>query len=78
MIGSFEDGGDVFSKYIEKCRVAQLMAVCYVYGRFVYNIFVLKGPSTDDMYINITKKCCWVVSGLYMSGISLLQLIDLY
>jgi len=39
----FEDGGEVFSKGIEKCRLTQLRVVCYVYVRFINNTFLSKG-----------------------------------
>jgi hypothetical protein len=37
-----------------------------------------KGQSAVNTYIKITKRSCWVMSGLYLNGILFLQLIGLY
>jgi hypothetical protein len=40
--------------------------------------FFPKGPSAGNAYIGITMKSYWAMSGLYISEISLLKLIDIY
>jgi len=42
MICWFEDFCEVFSKGKEKCRLTQRRAVCYVYGEFIYSMFLSK------------------------------------
>jgi hypothetical protein len=44
-------------------------------GDLLTTCFGPKGPSSG---IKVTKKSYWVVSGLYVNGISFVQLIGLY
>jgi len=57
----------------ERCRLSHLRVVFMYMGDLFKTCFGRKGPSAVNTYIKITKKSCWVVSGLYLNGILFLN-----
>ena len=69
---------DGSNKDKDRCYLSQLRFLYYVYGRVICNMCWYKGTIFRYVYIKITMKSYWIMSGLYISEILFLQLIGLY